>query len=88
MTPRFAPFKIAPDLIKALVGLETAIAAGGLEHSLAELVQLRAAQINRCAFCITCMPPPPVTMARPRCASTCSTPGVNRRSTPTANAQR
>ena len=52
MTPRFAPFKIAPDLIKALMGLETAIAAGGLEHSLAELVKLRAAQINRCAFCI------------------------------------
>ncbi|RCS21908.1 carboxymuconolactone decarboxylase family protein [Phyllobacterium salinisoli] len=52
MTPRFSPFKVAPDLIKALVGFETAIAAGGLEHSLGELVKLRASQINGCAFCI------------------------------------
>lgn len=52
MNPRFAPFKVAPDLIKALVGLEKAITAGGLEHGLGELVRLRASQINGCAMCI------------------------------------
>lgn len=52
MTPRFAPFKVAPDLIKSLTELEKAIAAGGLEHGLAELVRLRASQINGCAMCI------------------------------------
>ena len=52
MTPRFAPFKVAPDLIKALLGLEAAITAGGLEASLAELVKVRASQINGCAVCL------------------------------------
>jgi AhpD family alkylhydroperoxidase len=52
MTPRFAPFKVAPDLIKALVGLEAVITTGGLEPGLGELVRLRASQINGCAMCI------------------------------------
>lgn len=52
MTPRFAPFKVAPELTNALLALETAIAAGGLEHSLGELVKLRASQINGCAVCL------------------------------------
>ncbi|ATU93593.1 carboxymuconolactone decarboxylase family protein [Phyllobacterium zundukense] len=51
MTPRFMPFKIAPDLIKTLVNLENGLAAG-LERSLTELVKLRASQINGCAYCI------------------------------------
>ena len=52
MTPRFAPFKVAPDLTKALLALEAAVTAGGLEHSLGELVRLRASQINGCAVCL------------------------------------
>ncbi|MES2033268.1 MAG: carboxymuconolactone decarboxylase family protein [Pseudomonadota bacterium] len=52
MTPRFNAFKVAPDLTKALIAVETALAESGLEHSLAELVRLRASQINGCAFCI------------------------------------
>jgi AhpD family alkylhydroperoxidase len=52
MTPRFAPFKIAPDLIKSLLNVEKAIADSGLERSLGELVKLRASQINGCAMCI------------------------------------
>ena len=53
MSPRLSnPFKLAPDAIKAMLALETAIAASGLEQSLLDLVKLRAAQINRCAFCI------------------------------------
>jgi AhpD family alkylhydroperoxidase len=46
------PYKAAPDAIKAMMGVETAIRASGLEHSLLELVKMRASQINGCAFCI------------------------------------
>ncbi|WP_338607938.1 carboxymuconolactone decarboxylase family protein [Pelagibacterium nitratireducens] len=52
MTPRFLPFKVAPNLTKSLLALEAAITEGGLEHSLAELVKLRASQINGCAACL------------------------------------
>ena len=53
MTQRIKdPFKTAPEPIKALVAVETAIKASGLEHSLIELVKLRASQINQCAYCI------------------------------------
>ena len=52
LTPRFAPFKLVPDVTKAMLAVETAIAETGIEHSVAELVRLRASQINGCAFCI------------------------------------
>lgn len=53
-TPRLeqTPFKLAPDAYKAMTALETAIVKSGLEHSLIELVKMRASQINGCAFCI------------------------------------
>lgn len=46
------PHKLAPDAIKAMVALEKTLASGGIEHKLAELVRLRASQINGCAYCI------------------------------------
>jgi len=52
MAPRFNAFKVSPDLTKALMGVEAALGESGLEHSLAELVRVRASQINGCAFCI------------------------------------
>jgi AhpD family alkylhydroperoxidase len=53
MTPRIAaPFKLAPEAYKAMAALEAAIKASGLEHSLIELVKMRASQINGCAYCI------------------------------------
>lgn len=53
MTPRLEnPIKLAPEAIKAMVALEAALKASGLEPSLLELVKLRASQINACAFCI------------------------------------
>jgi len=52
MTPRFAPFKIVPDLTNALIAVEKALGAAGIEHGLAELVKIRASQINGCAFCV------------------------------------
>ena len=42
----------SPDAIKAMYALEGAIAKLGVEHSLLELIRLRASQINGCAFCV------------------------------------
>ena len=52
MTPRFAPFKITKDLTDALIVVEQALGATSIEHSLAELVKIRASQINGCAYCV------------------------------------
>ncbi|MFE0471113.1 carboxymuconolactone decarboxylase family protein [Streptomyces sp. NPDC058947] len=43
--------KHAPEVYKAMVRLEIA-ARQGLDHTLYELVKIRASQINHCAFCI------------------------------------
>ncbi len=53
MTARIAnPAAASPAVYKAMVALEGALAASGLEYSLYELVKTRASQINGCAFCI------------------------------------
>lgn len=53
MIPRLDnPHKLAPNAIKAMHALEAAIKTSGLEHSLIELVKMRASQINGCAFCL------------------------------------
>jgi AhpD family alkylhydroperoxidase len=52
MKPRMNIFQVAPDAIKGMVAVETAIGKSGLEHGLLELVRLRASQINGCGFCI------------------------------------
>ena len=49
-TTRF--HEASPDAIKAMYALEAAIAKLGVEHSLLELIRLRASQINGCAFCV------------------------------------
>jgi AhpD family alkylhydroperoxidase len=46
------PIKAAPNGITAMMAVEKTIRESGLEHSLLELVKLRASQINGCAFCI------------------------------------
>ncbi|MFK0296246.1 carboxymuconolactone decarboxylase family protein [Streptomyces sp. NPDC090442] len=43
--------ELAPDVYKAMIGLEVA-ARKGLDPTLAELVKIRASQLNRCAFCL------------------------------------
>jgi AhpD family alkylhydroperoxidase len=43
---------VPKDALQALYALERAVRAGGLEHSLLELVKMRASQINGCAFCL------------------------------------
>jgi len=52
MTQRLNIFTAAPEGAKAMMAVEAAIAASGLEHSLIELVKLRASQINGCAYCL------------------------------------
>ena len=52
MQTRLNYYATAPDAIKPLLDMEKYIKASGLEHSLVELVKMRASQINGCAFCL------------------------------------
>lgn len=52
MQSRLNPFAAAPDSMKAMMDLSAAVNAGSIEHSLAELVKIRASQINGCANCL------------------------------------
>ncbi|OII68953.1 carboxymuconolactone decarboxylase family protein [Streptomyces sp. CC77] len=42
---------LAPDVYKAMIRLD-AVAHEGLDPALAELVKIRASQLNHCAFCL------------------------------------
>src|SRR3954463_6048823 len=44
--------KASPQGEKAMMGLHAFVRNCGLDHSLLELVKLRASQINGCAYCI------------------------------------
>lgn len=44
--------KVCPEGEKAMMGLHMFVRNCGLDHSLLELVKLRASQINGCAHCI------------------------------------
>jgi AhpD family alkylhydroperoxidase len=44
--------KLAPGAIQAMYRLQKYIEDSGLEHSLIELVKIRASQINGCAYCV------------------------------------
>jgi AhpD family alkylhydroperoxidase len=52
MTQRIDLSKAGGDAYTAVRGLETYVRHSGLEHSLIELVKLRASYINGCAYCI------------------------------------
>lgn len=52
MSPRMNIFQAAPDAMKAMLAVEATFENSGLEHSLMELVKLRASQINGCAYCV------------------------------------
>jgi AhpD family alkylhydroperoxidase len=49
---RLAVDELCPASTKAMNALEAAVRKGGLEPALAELVRLRASQINGCAYCV------------------------------------
>lgn len=52
MNARLNAKLLAPEGYQALRGLQEYVEKSGLEHSLIELVKIRASQINGCAFCI------------------------------------
>ena len=52
MKPRLDFYKAGPNAIKAMLALEEAVAKSSIEKPLAELVRLRASQINGCAYCV------------------------------------
>ena len=52
MIPRMNIFHAAPEAVKGMMAVEATVAKSGLEDSLAELVRLRASQINGCAYCL------------------------------------
>jgi AhpD family alkylhydroperoxidase len=49
--PRFNAAK-RPDALKPLFALSEYIQSSGIEHSLIELVQMRASQLNGCGYCL------------------------------------
>jgi AhpD family alkylhydroperoxidase len=51
MTPKLNPFAVAPAPMQFWLDFGKAILRNGLEDRLAELVKIRASQINGCAFC-------------------------------------
>ncbi|MDX1459304.1 MAG: carboxymuconolactone decarboxylase family protein [Marinobacter sp.] len=52
MENRPDPATAAPEAYQTMLGLEAYLGHCGLEHSLRELVKIRASQINGCAFCL------------------------------------
>ena len=52
MTSRIDFYKASKEATAAMMALENAVSAIGLDHSLLQLVKLRASQINGCAFCV------------------------------------
>ena len=52
MQTRPNPYKTVHGAYKAMSGLQDFVDGCGLEHSLLELIKLRASQINGCAFCV------------------------------------
>ena len=51
-TPRVDVSRVAPEAYRAQRTLESYVRQSSLEHSLLELVKLRASYINGCAYCV------------------------------------
>jgi AhpD family alkylhydroperoxidase len=52
MHERISLAKEAPNTYAAIRSLDKTVRESGLEHSLIELVKMRASQINGCAYCL------------------------------------
>lgn len=52
MTQRFNYSKLSPGMVKAMMAFGNAIKNGAIEESVLMLVDMRASQMNGCAFCI------------------------------------
>jgi AhpD family alkylhydroperoxidase len=52
MHQRLDAMKVSPAAYKAMAGLQTYVEQSGLDKSLLHLMEIRASQINGCAFCL------------------------------------
>lgn len=52
MNPRIDYEHASPAAMRGMFALQSAVNHSGLEHSLIELVKIRASQINGCAYCV------------------------------------
>ncbi|HZD51702.1 MAG TPA: carboxymuconolactone decarboxylase family protein, partial [Woeseiaceae bacterium] len=52
MTSRIDIQRVSPKATQAMLQLQKQVNDSGLEHSLLELVKMRASQINGCAYCL------------------------------------
>ena len=52
MTPRLRAAQAAPGAYRAMLALQEYVNATELEHSLLELVKVRASYMNGCAYCL------------------------------------
>lgn len=52
MQKRFNIKAVAPNALKAMIGLETYLSQPSISKRTKELIKIRASQINGCAFCI------------------------------------
>ena len=52
MKPRIDFLRVSPRAVQAMQGVQSYVNNSGLEHSLLELVKMRASQINHCAYCL------------------------------------
>ena len=51
MAERLIAHNVAPEGFRALLGVHGYLRSCGIEHSLLDLVDLRASQLNGCAYC-------------------------------------
>jgi AhpD family alkylhydroperoxidase len=52
MKARIDLMRINPGVIQSMLGLERQIRKAGLDHTLLDLVRMRASQINGCSYCL------------------------------------
>ncbi|GGG69259.1 carboxymuconolactone decarboxylase family protein [Paenibacillus radicis (ex Gao et al. 2016)] len=52
MEMRLNYMKVQPESLQTLLKLEGYVKKSGLDHSLLELIKIRASQINGCAYCL------------------------------------
>jgi AhpD family alkylhydroperoxidase len=52
MKARINLMNVNPGIVQAMLGLEKQVSKSGLDHTLLDLVRMRASQINGCAFCL------------------------------------
>ena len=86
MKNRFNYTKVAPGVYEAMDAVDSYLQGSGLEKGLLLLVQLRASQINGCAYCLDMHWKDLRASATPNSGFARCPPFANARTTPTASA--